>query len=460
MLKIHNSLTKQKEVFKPIHPGEVRMYVCGMTVYDYCHIGHGRIFVVFDMVSRYLRYRNYNVTYVRNITDIDDKIIKRANENGETIQALTERTINAMEEDERTLGVLKPDLTPRATDYIAEIIEMISTLVTKGLAYVASNGDVYYAVNRFEHYGELAHQDLDALMAGHRVDVSDSKHNPLDFVLWKLAKPDEPSWASPWGAGRPGWHIECSAMAAKTLGAHFDLHGGGMDLTFPHHQNEIAQSEGAHDCRMVNTWMHCGFVQVDEEKMSKSLGNFFTIREVVKTYHPEVIRYFMLASHYRSPINYSTGNLDSAAQALRRMYGAMRDVPTVDEPGGLGHFEARFVSAMNDDFNTPEALAVLFDLVREINLLKEQGELTLAAQHLAMLRRLGGVLGLLQLAPGAFLTAGVNDDEVATIEALIQERVAARSQKDWARADDIRAQLAAMGVSLEDKAGETVWTKD
>lgn len=461
MLKIHNSLTKQKEPFQTIIPGEVRMYVCGMTVYDYCHIGHGRIFVVFDMVARYLRYRKYKVTYVRNITDIDDKIIRRAQENNESIEALTARTIAAMHEDEAALGVDQPDIVPKATEYIDEIIEMIQTLVDDQAAYVADNGDVYFAVDKFENYGELAHQDLDTLMAGHRVDVLESKRYPLDFALWKLAKPGEPSWVSPWGAGRPGWHIECSAMSAKTLGKQFDLHGGGMDLMFPHHQNEIAQSEAAHDCKMVNTWMHCGFVQVNEEKMSKSLGNFFTIREVLKVYHPEVIRYFMLASHYRSPINYATQNLDSAWHALKRVYGALRDLPQTDqESGDIAHFEERFVDAMNDDFNTPEAMAVLFDIVREINHFKERGEFEMAGHFGALLRRLGGVLGMFQYDPVSILRAGIDDGDVHKIEELVAMRNEARAQKDWAKADELREKLTSMGVTLEDKAGQTVWVKD
>lgn len=457
MLTIYNSLSKQKETFQPIHPDEVRMYVCGMTVYDLCHIGHGRIFVVFDMIARYLRYRGFKVTYVRNITDIDDKIIKRANENGEGIDELTARNIKAMFEDEASLGVVEPDIVPRATEHLPEIISMIETLVDKKHAYVADNGDVYFAVDKFETYGELAQQDIDSLIAGHRVDVLDKKNNPLDFALWKSAKPDEPSWESPWGAGRPGWHIECSAMSAKTLGPHFDIHGGGMDLQFPHHQNEIAQSEAAHDCKSVNTWIHVGFVQVDEEKMSKSLGNFFTIREVLKVYNPEVVRYFMLASHYRSPINYSKANLDSAEQALTRLYTCLRDIPNADEPDNLGHFETRFVDSMNDDFNTPEALAVLFDLVREINQLKDQGDVAQAAGYAAMLRRLGGVFGLLTQAPQAFLHRGVEQNIAQQVEQLISDRNAARTEKNWAQADKIRDQLTQMGVALEDRNGETLW---
>lgn len=459
---IHNSLSKQKEPLKPIHPGEVRMYVCGMTVYDLCHIGHGRIFVVFDMVARYLRYRGYKVTYVRNITDVDDKIINRANENNESIDALTERTIKAMFEDEATLGVQPPDIVPRATQHIDEIIAMITTLVEKKHAYVADDGDVYFSVPSFSDYGKLAHQDLDALQAGHRVGVLDVKRNPLDFALWKLAKPDEPSWDSPWGAGRPGWHIECSAMSEKTLGEHFDIHGGGMDLQFPHHQNEVAQSEAAHGCQYVNTWMHVGYVQINEEKMSKSLGNFFTIREVVNTYDPETIRYFMLASHYRSPINYSEDNLNSAKAALTRFYASLRDFPEAAEikDERSEKYEQRYQAAMDDDFNTPVALAVLFDMVREINQLKDQDSVESAAQLAAQLRRLASLFGLLQRSPEEFLRSGVDQDEAEKIEALIVQRNTARADKDWGAADKIREQLSSMGVVLEDKAGQTVWRKE
>lgn len=459
---IHNSLSKQKETFTPIHPGEVRMYVCGMTVYDLCHIGHGRIFVVFDMVARYLRYRGYKVTYVRNITDVDDKIIKRANENNESIDELTERTIKAMFEDEATLGVQKPDMVPRATKHIDDIIAMIATLVEKQNAYVADDGDVYFSVSSFPEYGKLAHQDLESLQAGHRVDVLDVKRNPLDFALWKLAKPNEPSWDSPWGAGRPGWHIECSAMSEKTLGKHFDIHGGGMDLPFPHHQNEIAQSEAAHGCKYVNTWMHVGYVQINEEKMSKSLGNFFTIREVVKNYNPEVIRYFMLASHYRSPINYSKNNLESAKAALTRFYASLRDLPNISEckDERSEQYEQRYQAAMDDDFNTPVALAVLFDMVREINQLKDHNDIDSAAQLATQLKRLASVFGLLQLSPEEFLRSGVDQDEAKKIEELIVQRNIARAEKNWGEADKIRDQLSSMGVVLEDKAGQTVWRKE
>ncbi len=457
MLRIHNSLTKQKETFTPLTPPKVGIYVCGMTVYDYCHIGHGRIFVIFDMVVRYLRYRGYEVTYVRNITDIDDKIINRANENGESIDALTERTIATMHEDETSLGVLQPDLVPRATEYIDEIITMISTLIDKKHAYVSTNGDVNYSVSSFANYGQLAHQDLEKLRAGSRVDVAEDKRDPLDFVLWKMAKPNEPSWDSPWGKGRPGWHIECSAMSTKTLGKHFDIHGGGLDLVFPHHQNEIAQSEGANCCQMVNTWMHVGYVQIDQEKMSKSLGNFFTIREVLLTYDAEIIRYFMIASHYRSPINYSTANLQSAEHALQRLYLCLRDLPAAEEGDAASAFEPRFIEAMDDDFNTPLALAVLFDMAREVNRLKKAKQRNLAAQLATAMRRLSQVLGILHREPQAFLQSGLSTDQRDQIASLISERATVRANKDWQAADAVRAKLHAIGVEVEDRAEETIW---
>lgn len=456
MLRIYNSLSKEKEDFVPRVPGKVGIYVCGITVYDYCHIGHGRMFVVFDVVTRFLRYRGYEVTYVRNITDIDDKIINRANENQEPIEQLTERTIKAMEEDEAALSVLTPDIVPRATQYIPSIINMIERLVNANYAYVASNGDVYYAVKNFSTYGELAHQDVNKLRAGARVDVLDEKRDPLDFVLWKLAKPKEPSWDSPWGAGRPGWHIECSAMSTETLGTHFDIHGGGLDLVFPHHQNEIAQSEGANGCKMVNTWMHMGFVHVDQEKMSKSLGNFFTIREVLKVYDAEVVRYFLMASHYRSPISYSTENLSSAELALQRFYLCLRDCPAVGE-SDQSSYEANFVAAMEDDFNTPEAIAVLFDMAREVNRLKKQNKRDEAARVAVQLKRLGGVLGILQRDPLAFLQTGVSAEQKACIESLISDRAQARADKNWPEADRLRNELHAMGIEVEDRANETIW---
>ncbi len=467
MLHIYNTLTKTKTRFVPIEPGKVRMYVCGMTVYDYCHLGHGRVLVVFDMVVRYLRARDYQVTYVRNITDIDDKIIKRANENGEQIDALTGRFIQAMHEDADVLGVLRPDQEPRATLHMREIIEMIATLVQRGYAYAAGNGDVYYHVRKFADYGQLSGKALDDLRVGARVEADEMKQDPLDFVLWKAAKPGEPSWNSPWGAGRPGWHIECSAMSTACLGNHFDIHGGGLDLQFPHHENEIAQSEGATGHKFVNVWMHNGFVRVDDEKMSKSLGNFFTIREVLKKYDPEVVRYFILASHYHSPLNYAEDSLENAKSALTRLYTALKDLPPASAPvpmdsgGVITGYEQSFFAAMDDDFNTPIALAVLFDLARDINRL----QLTDPAHAHALggeLRKLAGILGLLQREPQAFLQGGPVSDglSVERIEALIGERVAARKNKQWAESDRIRDELKAEGVILEDSGGVTTWRRD
>ncbi|RLA19628.1 MAG: cysteine--tRNA ligase, partial [Gammaproteobacteria bacterium] len=402
MLKIHNNLTRQKEIFKPIHAGKVTMYVCGMTVYDYCHIGHARVMVVFDVVSRYLREQGYDLTYVRNVTDIDDKIIRRANENGEDVSVLTERYIDAMHEDELALGVLPPDIEPKATQSMEDIISMISTLIDKGYGYIGTNGDVFYSVARFKKYGQLSGKNLEELQAGERVDVDEAKQNPFDFVLWKMSKEGEPSWDSPWGEGRPGWHIECSAMSTKCLGDHFDIHGGGMDLQFPHHENEIAQSEAATGQKFVNVWMHNGFVRINEEKMSKSLGNFFTVREVLERYRPEVIRFFILSSQYRSPLNYSDESLDEASAALRRLYTALRDLSDAPETELAQPFLNRFYEAMDDDFNTPVAVAVLFDLAREIN--RQKGENSeLAAGFAATLRRLGGLVGLLESNPETFL---------------------------------------------------------
>ncbi len=458
MLQIYNSLTKKKEPFTPIEPGKVRMYVCGMTVYDYCHVGHARVMVAFDMVARYLRARGFDVTYIRNITDIDDKIIKRAQENGEDIGALTTRFIAAMDEDAARLGVHKPDAEPRATVYMPQIEKMIGTLVDRGLAYQAGNKDVYYRVRQFAPYGALSGKSLDDLQAGARVEVGEEKDDPLDFVLWKAAKPGEPQWNSPWGAGRPGWHIECSAMSTACLGNHFDIHGGGMDLKFPHHENEIAQSEGATGEKFVNTWMHVGFVRVNQEKMSKSLGNFFTLREVLKQYDPEVLRYFILASHYRSPLDYSDENLKAAKSALDGFYIALRGIPAgvaLDETD----YSRRFHEAMGDDFNTPAALAVLFDLARTLN--KTHGDTAQAARLGAELRALGGILGLLQRDPEEYLRAGATDAlSEADIEALIARRIEARRNRNWAESDRIRDELKAKGVLLEDVAGgKTVWRR-
>jgi cysteinyl-tRNA synthetase len=466
MLKIFNTLTGSKDIFKPIDPGKVSMYVCGMTVYDYCHLGHARVMVVFDVVVRYLREAGYNVTYVRNITDVDDKIIQRARENNEDIQTLTTRFINIMNEDAAALGVLPPDLEPRATLSMDSIIDMIGTLVDKGYAYQGKNGDVYYNVSRFDNYGRLSGKQLEDLQAGARVAVDNAKGDPLDFVLWKTVKPDEPSWTSPWGAGRPGWHIECSAMSTGCLGAHFDIHGGGMDLKFPHHENEIAQSEAATGEPFVNYWMHNGFVRVDDEKMSKSLGNFFTVREILKRYRAEDVRYFILASHYRSPLNYSQDNLEQGKAALTRLYTSLRGLSPFARPGPeCEDYTKVFHAAMDDDFNTPEAIAVLFELAREINKCRETDS-GLAGRLAGCLHRLGGILGLLQVEPETYLREAATEPGMAagglseeTVEGLIARRDSARAQKDWAEADRLRDKLEASGIVLEDSAGGTNWRR-
>jgi len=457
MLKIYNTLARDKQDFKPIEANKVRMYVCGMTVYDYCHLGHARVMVVFDMVYRWLKASGYEVTYVRNITDIDDKIIKRAAENKESIHALTQRFIAAMHEDADALGVQRPDFEPRATQFIPQMLEMIETLEKNGLAYQAADGDVNYAVRKFDGYGKLSGKSLEDLRAGERVEVDSNKHDPLDFVLWKHAKDgeaDEVKWDSKWGKGRPGWHIECSAMGSELLGKHFDIHGGGADLQFPHHENEIAQSEGAHGCQYVNYWMHNGFVRVDNEKMSKSLGNFFTIRDVLKKYDAEVVRFFILRAHYRSPLNYSDQHLDDAKGALTRLYTALKSVSGAAVVDWNESHAQRFKSAMDDDFNTPEAVAVLFDLANEVNR-------TQSAQAASRLKALAGVLGLLQRAPQQFLqgstTAGGLDD--ATIEAQIAARLAAKKARDFATADRIRKELLEMGIVLEDTPQGTNWRR-
>jgi cysteinyl-tRNA synthetase len=465
MLTIYNSLTNQKDTFVPIEAGKVRMYVCGMTVYDYCHLGHARVMVVFDVVVRYLRTRGYEVTYVRNITDVDDKIIRRAAENGEDIHALTERFINIMNEDAAALGVQPPDIEPRATSSMDDIVAMIKTLVDNKHAYQGGNGDVYYDVSSFRNYGALSGKNLEDLQAGARVAVDESKDDPLDFVLWKVAKPDEPSWPSPWGEGRPGWHIECSAMSTRCLGAHFDIHGGGMDLKFPHHENEIAQAEAATGEHFVNYWMHNGFVRVDDEKMSKSLGNFFTVREILKSYRAEEIRYFILASHYRSPLNYSQENLENGKAALTRLYSTVRGLSPVETAdAGCDRFHDSFHRAMDDDFNTPEAIAVMFELAREINKHKQQPQT--ANQLAACLIRLGGILGLLQVDPEVYLrdTAPGQADvpgalSSEAVEDLIACRLTARTGKDWAEADRIRDELEAAGIILEDGASGTSWRR-
>jgi len=471
MLKIYNTLAREKQVFTPIIAGKVSMYVCGMTVYDYCHLGHARVMVVFDMVSRWLRVSGYAVNYVRNITDIDDKIIKRANDNNETIAQLTQRFIDAMDEDSAKLGVIRPDIEPKATDFVEGMIKMIATLIEKGFAYAADNGDVFYSVNNFEGYGKLSGKSLEDLRAGERVEVDTHKKDPMDFVLWKSVKPNEPSWDSPWGKGRPGWHIECSAMSSHHLGERFDIHGGGQDLQFPHHENEIAQSEAAHShdgklCQMVNYWMHNGFVRVDDEKMSKSLGNFFTIRTVLEKYDAEVVRFFILRAHYRSPLNYSDQHLDDAKLALTRLYTALRAYDAIDaEIDWQKPQAARFKLAMDDDFNTPEAMAVLFDLTNEVNKTKS---LELAS----LLKNLGNVLGLLQRDASEFLQGIIQTASIQlesgeankiidsnAIDIKILARIAAKKAKNFAEADRIRKELAEFGVVLEDTPQGTTWRR-
>jgi len=460
MLKIYNTLTRTKEEFKPIIPGKVSMYVCGITVYDLCHIGHARFMVVFDMVVRYLRSRSYEVNYVRNITDIDDKIIKRAEENGEDIQALTQRYVEAMNSDTDALNMLRPDHEPRATDYIEQIISMIARLEAKEYAYAADNGDVYFAVSKYRDYGQLSGKKIDELRAGERVAVDEAKHDPLDFVLWKASKPGEPSWVSPWGPGRPGWHIECSAMSIHCLGEHFDIHGGGQDLQFPHHENEIAQSCCATGKAFVNLWMHNGFVRVDEEKMSKSLGNFFTVREVLEKFRPEVIRFFILSSHYRSQLNYSDMHLEAAKSSLEGLYIALRDVSPAINGELDNNYVEKFNQVMDDDFNTARAIAVLHELAREINRVADRTGTEI--QNLAAtLKHLGSILGLLQSEPGEYLQSGVSDDglSVEEIDTLIAQRDQARQQQNFAESDRIRDLLSERGITLEDSPEGTIWRR-
>jgi len=461
MLKIYNTLTRDKQPFAPITSGKVSMYVCGMTVYDYCHLGHARVMIVFDMVQRWLRASGYAVNYVRNITDIDDKIIKRAGENNEPVATLTERFTQAMHEDTAALGVEKPVSEPRATAHVPDMVRMIEKLMNKGLAYRAANGDVYYDVRKFPGYGKLSGKSLDDLRAGERVEIGTDKHDPLDFVLWKTAKPGEPKWDSPWGEGRPGWHIECSVMSERHLGSHFDIHGGGQDLQFPHHENEIAQSEGASGHTFVNYWMHNGFVRVDEQKMSKSLGNFFTVREILKKYDPEVVRFFILRAHYRSSLNYSDQHIDDARHALTRLYTALKEVGSAAvEINWLDFYAARFKEAMDDDFNTPEAVAVLFDLANEVNK-------TRSAQQAGLLKALAGVLGLLQRNPQVYLQSVPGEPVAgaraalnpARIEELIASRAAARKTRDFAESDRIREELQKAGIVLEDTPHGTIWRR-
>ncbi|BCM24187.1 cysteine--tRNA ligase [Methyloradius palustris] len=461
MLKIYNTLAREKQLFVPIVAGKVSMYVCGMTVYDYCHLGHGRVMVVFDMVNRWLRASGFDVTYVRNITDIDDKIIKRANENNETIGELTARFITAMDEDAAKLGVMRPDIEPRATDYIGGMVSMIVALIANGNAYAADNGDVFYSVNSFANYGKLSGKSLEDLRAGERVEIDAFKRDPMDFVLWKSAKPNEPSWDSPWGKGRPGWHIECSVMGEHHLGKHFDIHGGGQDLQFPHHENEIAQSEAAHHCTFVNYWMHNGFIRVVnekdglDEKMSKSLGNFFTIRDVLKKYDAETVRFFILRAQYRSPLNYSSVHLDDAKAALSRLYTSLRGLDVADiEIDWHQPAAATFKTAMDDDFNTPEAIAVLFDLANQVNKagsLKEAG----------LLKKLASILGLLQRNPESYLQGEVEVGGISQelIWMLINQRLDAKKNKDFALADSIRKELLEAGIVLEDHSSGTSWRR-
>ncbi|QYJ91334.1 cysteine--tRNA ligase [Shewanella halotolerans] len=458
MLKLYNSLTRQKEEFKPIQPGKVGMYVCGVTIYDLCHIGHGRTFVAFDMIVRYLRYIGYDVNFHRNITDVDDKIIKRATENGESCDALTERLTQEMYHDFDALNMKRPDFEPRATQHMPEIIEMVERLLERDHAYIADNGDVLFSVASFPEYGRLSGQNLDQLQAGARVEVDENKRDPMDFVLWKMSKPGEPTWDSPWGPGRPGWHIECSAMNSKHLGEHFDIHGGGSDLQFPHHENEIAQSCCAHDTPYVNYWMHTGMVMVDKEKMSKSLNNFFTIRDVLAHYDASTVRYFLLSGHYRSQLNYSEDNLKQAKAALERLYTALKGLDLSVEAAPANEYLAKFKEAMDDDFNTPEAYSVLFDMAREINRLKVDDLAAASALGVSM-KQLGDVLGILEQDVDGFFKGEGSDDEVAQIEALIAERNRARAEKDWAAADVARDGLNALGVILEDGPEGTTWRK-
>ncbi len=459
MLKIYNTFTNQKEEFSPIDPKSIGIYVCGMTVYDFCHMGHARVLVMFDVITRHMKRNFPDVNYVRNITDIDDKIISRAIENNEDIYTLTNRFIDAMHEDEKALGVLTPDLEPRATDSIDQMINMIESLTKKGLAYQGKNGDVYYSVRKFKNYGRLSGKNLDDLVAGARIDIESDKQDPLDFVLWKMAKPNEPKWPSPWGEGRPGWHIECSAMSTHFIENHFDIHGGGMDLTFPHHENEIAQSEGANNCKFVNTWMHVGFVNINDEKMSKSLNNFFTIRDVLEKYDGETVRYFLMSSHYRSPLNFSDENIASAKSALKRLYTAYRGL-SIDKGtlnGNISDFEKRFNSALDDDFNTSIALSILFEIAKQINI-NRKDDLKQAKTLAQLLIKLGNCIGILEYDVEDYLKQGMELSEL-NINEKIRQRDAARDSKDFALSDQIRDELLALGIILEDNTNGTTWRR-
>ncbi len=464
MLKIYNSLTRQKEIFKPIHPNKVGIYVCGITVYDYCHAGHARMMTCFDVIIRYFKAIGYDVQYVRNITDVDDKIIERAREKGEEAKDLAERFIVALDEDERALNLLKANNIPRATAYVPQMIKLIQQLMINGLAYVGENGDVFYSVKNFPEYGKLSRKDIEGQEVGARIQVADAKHDAFDFVLWKKAKPGEPSWESPWGAGRPGWHIECSAMACACLGETIDIHGGGFDLQFPHHENEIAQSEGVNHKPLANYWMHVGFLQVNKEKMSKSLGNFFTIREVLEKFHPETVRYFLLSSHYRSQQNYSEENMGQAQQALERLYNAIWGLPVSQEidlkDPLFVPWNKRFHDAMEDDFNIPEALSVLFELSREVNRLKAANQAKQASQFATLLVGFMKLLGLHQQSPEIFLKSGINESERQNIDALIDARNMARQAKDWIEADRLRDSLKTMSIELADTPNGTTWRKN
>ncbi len=459
MTYIYNSLTKEKELLEPIKPQQIGLYVCGLTVYDDCHLGHGRLFIWFDVLVRYLRDIGYQVTYVRNITDIDDKIIKKSRELSISCKDLTEQVISSMHNDEKTLKINKPDFEPKVTDHLPEIIEMIKILIDKGYAYLTQYKDIYYRVDQFKAYGELANQDLSNLIAGIRVEANQNKENPLDFVLWKSAKPNEPSWPSPWGNGRPGWHIECSAMAKKYLGSTFDIHGGGSDLQFPHHQNEIAQSEAANDARLAKYWMHMGFVQNEAEKMSKSLGNFFTLKEILANYHPEILRYFILASHYRSPVNFSHANMENAEAALRRIYIAIRGL-NIEGPTDLNYPEIKdssyqdFYAAMEDDFNTPKALGTLFELASKINQARKNKQDKEALYFVLLLKKLASIFGIAQEDAETFLQYGI---DINLVETIVNQRNQARMNKNWGLADELRNKLSNMGITLEDSVTKTSW---